>query len=112
MRLTKVQQEAVRAGSPTVWLGTREAGVMGSTMEALRRKGLAEVQWTSKPYRRLVYRLNDAGNRRRLAMALEEETTVVAHTPIAVRCTFCGWEFHDGTSGGSCGRCGQAVEAA
>lgn len=66
-RLTDRQREALAimraretAGeSPTV--GTKETGIMGSTLDALAGKGLATVWRTAKPYPRLVGRLTDAG---------------------------------------------------
>lgn len=110
------QRYAVRAGSPRTWLGTREVGVMGSTMVALERKGLAVV----KPARevpalrdrslRFVYQLTPAGNALRVGWAIDEAAKPVEHVPVPVRCTHCGAEYPDGTPGGSCS-CGLPVEA-
>lgn len=60
MRLTATQRRAVVAGS-TQWRGAREAGVLGNTMVALADRGLADVRWKDRPYRRMTYRLTPAG---------------------------------------------------
>ena len=108
MRLTGQQRHAIRVGRPAQWLGHRETGVEGSTMVALQRRGLADVQTSD---RRFVYRLTQDGNALRLQWAPAALEQPVAHQPIRVRCVHCGAEFPDGTHGGSCGDCGQLVEA-
>lgn len=110
-RLNDVQRRAIRVGSRSVMLGRKEVRVEGSTMVALERRGLATVETTDKPYRRMVYRLTAAGNELRVQWLLAEQEQPVAHTPVAVRCTHCGAEYPDGTPGGSCGACGLEVEA-
>lgn len=105
--LSDAQGYAIRAGRPDQWLGTRETGVMGSTMDALERRGLAEVRVTP---RRFLYRLTSRGNELRVEWLLAA-LGPVEHTPIRVRCTHCGHEAPDGTPGGSCHVCGLAVEA-
>lgn len=112
MRLSDIQKGAVIAGRPDKWLGTREVGVAGNTMQALEWRGLAVVREARRPYRRLVYRLTDAGNALRVEWALAAVGQPVEHVPIRVRCTHCGAEFPDGTVGGSCGACGLEVVAA
>lgn len=108
-RLTEPQRHAIRVGSPRQWLGTREVGVSGDTMDALARKGLAEVRRAQKPYPRHIYRLTQEGNELRIEWRLVSLAEPVEHTPVRVRCTHCGTEFADGTPGGSCGACGLTV---
>jgi hypothetical protein len=60
--MTDQQKTAIVKGSRTRWLGARETDVMGSTMVALERRGLADVRQTP---RRFVYRLTDAGAAKR-----------------------------------------------
>lgn len=110
MRLSHVQRSAIRAGSPRQWLGARETGVQGNTMVALEQRGLADVREQRRPYRRLVFRLTDAGNALRVDWAIDSATQPVEHTPIRVRCTHCGATAADGTPGGSCHECGLTVE--
>jgi hypothetical protein len=115
MRLNPIQKRAINVGSPRVWLGCAEVQVDGTTMDALARRGLAEVRLagdvraTGNP-RRFVYKLTAAGNELRVDWAINEAARPVEHTPIRVRCTHCSEEFPDGTPGGSC-RCGLPVEA-
>lgn len=59
--LSYTQREAVLRGSAEAWQGKRENGTEGSTQASLERRGLAEVRYTARPHKRLVYRLNPAG---------------------------------------------------
>lgn len=70
MTLSAQQRLALEVGSLTRWLGTREVGVMGSTMVGLERRGLAEVSTAGDlglgytgpgSPRRMLYRLTPAG---------------------------------------------------
>jgi hypothetical protein len=68
--MTEAEREAVRAGSSTVPLCTRENGVQGSTMRRLERGQLADV-WRENGV--LVYRLTDEGGMMRAGLLLAEQ---------------------------------------
>ena len=70
--LSWTQRAALAVGSRTHWRGFRETGVAGNTQQSLANLGLAEVRWAKSKnlrgtaiYRRLVYRLTDAGSTER-----------------------------------------------
>lgn len=135
LRLSMAQKRAILLGSGLHYAGCREVGVSGATMIALRERGLAVIRTEHRPYRRMTYRLTEAGEGLRVAWEdVERERQVatgftgeplhasavelmlrehppIEHERIAVHCDHCGWDFDDGTGGGSCGRCGQVVRA-
>lgn len=45
------------------WIASADGGVAGSTLAALEDRGLVEVRWSEKPYRRMEGRLTPAGVR-------------------------------------------------
>lgn len=108
MKLSPQQERAIRRGSPKLWLACAQNGVRGDTMDALERRGLAEV---SRRGRAMTYRLTAAGAALRAEWAIDEATTQAVHVPVPVRCTHCGQRYPDGTDGGSCGACGLEVRA-
>lgn len=108
MRLSEAQRFGIRNGRD-YWQACRDSGTNGTTMDALARRGLAEVQRDANG-RGMEYRLTPAGNALRVEWAIARASRPVEHTPVRVRCTHCGEEFPDGTPGGSCS-CGAVVEA-
>lgn len=60
-RLAAEREQAARTGGKVKWIGSKDGGPTGTTLGALTDKGLAEVRWTDRPYRRLVGRITDAG---------------------------------------------------
>lgn len=83
-RLSEAHKVGILRGSRTRWLSAADTrprwrgpghhaepgytGTLGTTQEALRRRGLAEVRWDGRVMR---YRLTDAGEELRLKMRAE-----------------------------------------
>lgn len=90
MRFTDRQRAALIHGTGE-WTGAKETGILGSTMIALRDRGLAEVSTTRRPHRRMVYRLTEDGLRARAGLLLDGYGLPPPGERITVQCPHCGW---------------------